>query len=261
MAALLEENGLFCSPPELFTLAALLGGQTLIGIPDPFPGWLAEEIQDVMAQTQQRLAEREVLRRVNNEWRMDAFAALLVGTMTEPQAVLLANLSLPGGELHHRALYARLPFFTELSETPEGGYRLRLLEEGQQALASILEFWQVEERVAPAPGSSFSLPQKTLDQARQSLQQAEALLRPYGPAAATFLDSLRRAQRNGSVVAMRKRNAWQVGGMGFLQAENGLWRLRSFQQGGEDWVEAIPCETTSLQAELRALLQSFWPGE
>jgi hypothetical protein len=60
---------------------------------------------------------------------------------------------------------------------------------------------------------------------------------------------------------MRKRNAWQVGGMGFLQAENGLWRLRSFQQGGEDWVEAIPCEANDLQAELRALLQSFWPGE
>ncbi len=261
MAASLEENGLICSPPELFTLAALLGGQTLIGIPDPFPGWLTEEIQDLMTQTQEQLAERDILRRVNNEWRMDAFAALLVGTLIEPQAVLLVNLSLPGEKLQRKALYARLPFFTELSETQEGGYRLRLLEESGQAFSSVLDFWQVDAQAAPGGAVAFSVPQRTLDQARQSPEQSESLLKSYGPAAETFLHSLRTAQRNGSLVAMRKRNAWQVGGMGFLQAENGLWRLRSFQQGGEDWVEAIPCKATDLETELRALLQSFWPGE
>ncbi len=261
MAASLGDNALSCSPPELFTLAALLGGQTLIGIPDPFPGWLTEEIQDVMTQAQERLAERDVLRRVNNEWRMDAFAALLIGTLIEPQAVLLVNLSLPGSKLQQKALYARYPFFTELSETSDGGYRLSLLEESGQAFSFILDFWQVDEQAAPAGAVDFSLPQKTLDQARQSPEQAESLLKPYGPAAETFLHSLRTAQRNGSVVAMRKRGTWQVGGMGFLQAENGLWRLRSFQQGGENWVEAIPSDVSHLQAELRALLQSFWPGE
>ncbi len=119
----------------------------------------------------------------------------------------------------------------------------------------------MDAHAAPAEASAFSLPQKVLDQARQSLPQAESLLKPYGPAAGTFLQSLRTAQRNGSVVAMRKRNAWQVGGMGFLQAANGLWQLRSFQQGGENWVEAVPSDVPRLHAELRALLQSFWPGE
>jgi len=49
------ETSIMLSPPELFTLASLLGGKTLIGIPDPFPGWLSEEIQQTMQSAQSSL--------------------------------------------------------------------------------------------------------------------------------------------------------------------------------------------------------------
>jgi len=257
----LSDVELQCSSQELFTLAALLGAEALVGVSDPFPGWLTEEIQEVMRQAQQRLAEREVLRFVNSQWQMSACIALLLSTLIEPQAVLLANLSLMTGEYQQLVFYARSPFFTELTVTCAESYRLRLLEEGDQVLTRIQDFWQVDAQLSPPAANSFLLPKKTLDQACQVLEQAESLLKPYGMAGETFLHSLHTAQRNGAVVAMRRSATWQVGGKGFLQGENGLWLLRSVQQSGESWVEVIPSDAQALLGELHTLLQLFWVGK
>jgi hypothetical protein len=258
MTAELLDIGLQCSHHELFTLAALLGGETLIGVPDPFPGWLTEEIRDAMRQAQEQLIERNVLRVVDSDIRMDAFVALLVGTLIEPQAVLLANLSQARGEIQQKTFYARSPFSIELTRTSEDNYHLHLLADGEQVHSLILGFWGVDAKVPPAKSPAFSLPQRILEQLRHTSEQVKNMLKPYGTGGEIFLRSLRSAQRNGAVVAMRKRATWQVGGMGFLQAENGLWRLRSFHQSGENWVEVIPCDLSSLQAELHVLLASFW---
>jgi hypothetical protein len=50
-----------CTGRELFYLSSLAGGGALIGIPDPFTGWLADDIADTMQQAQADLAQRHVV--------------------------------------------------------------------------------------------------------------------------------------------------------------------------------------------------------
>jgi len=260
MAAVSSDFDLTCSPQELFTLAALLGGQLLIGFPDPFPGWLTEEIQEAMVQSQQALVERDYLRQENGEWRMDALVAALIGTLIAPSAVLLVTASAPSAQMQRQAFYARPPFLVQVTEAQEG-YHLHPLSEDRQALAAILNLWQVE-CTTPAAEESFSMPEKLLEQVRQALAQApaqaEALLRPYGASGEAFLRSLERARRNGALVVMRQRGVWQVGGLGFLESENGLWRLRSFQSNAQDWVECLPCSIAELWQEVAVLLERYF---
>lgn len=56
-----EKMALQCSTIELYTLASLVGGEMLVGVPDPFQGWLREEIELSMQKARQTLIQRNVL--------------------------------------------------------------------------------------------------------------------------------------------------------------------------------------------------------
>jgi len=60
------------------------------------------------------------------------------------------------------------------------------------------------------------------------------------------------------LVVMRQRGTWQAGGLGFLEGENGLWRLRSFQSNAQDWVECLPCSAAELWQQVEALLERYF---
>jgi len=256
-----SEISILLSPPELFTLASLLGGKTLIGIPDPFPGWLTEEIQETMQAAQSDLVHKDYLRVEGDELKMDALVAALMGTLIQPQSVLLFTLSQPSAPLHQEGVYHRPPFIVHLSPQQDV-YQLYPLAESE-VNTLLRQRWGPQTESAAA-GQPFSLPETELLSIRQALGAPSAMqiLQRAGvskDSVMAFLSTWQTAQRNGALVVIRQRDStWQVNGLGFLESENGLWRLCSFQSNAQDWVECLPCSATEFWLHVATLLQRYF---
>ncbi|MGQ9804327.1 MAG: ESX secretion-associated protein EspG [Anaerolineae bacterium] len=256
-----------CYPEELFTLASMLGGETLIGVPDPFPGWLTEEIEAAVEKARQSLIGRGYLKEQDGALHMDVLVAALVATVAEPEAAVILTVHQPPHKPQWEAFYWRSPLIVTLH--PENDrYTLASLPSSQDALSLILKVWGVDAQ-KPAPGGAFAVLQKVLDATREALKQGEReairVLHRSGVesgSARAFVRTLRAGVRNGALSAFRPlETTWQVGGIGMLEGENGLWRLRPFQRQNAEWVECIPCSASELTEEIRSLLEQFLPIE
>ena len=267
MAALPTETRFICSPAELFTLATILGGETLIGVPDPFPGWLTEEIEAAVHQAYEDLIRRGYLQEQNGALSMDVLVAALVAAVAEPDTVVILTAHQPPQMPQQEAFYWRPPLIVHL-HPEESLYTLTALSSSKEILALIREAWGLEAQ-KPVQAQGFAVPQEALDAAREALGQGEqeairVLHRSgveFGHARA-FVRTLQTGTRNGALTALRPlETTWQVSGIGMLEGENGLWRLRPFQRQNAEWVECTPCSADDLIEEMQLFLERFLPLE
>lgn len=266
MNTLPEELTFSCSPVELFTLASLLGGEMLVGVPDPFPGWLREEIEEAMQGAQKALAERGHLTlRPDGQVVMDVVTAALVGTLVAPQAVVLLTETLPDGTPNRSAFYYRSPL-TVFLKIEGDTWSLRPIEGPDALYEQIVDIWQIGAQKA-VRAETFSLPESAMQLAREARSSGEAAVQralqqagAEAKNARALARTLSAPRRNGALVAMRPReNAWEIGGLGMLEGENGMWLLRSFTRQQTDWVELKPCSGEELAGEIQKLLRRFLP--
>jgi len=261
-----SEFTLTCSTQELFTLASLLGGEMLIGVPDPFPGWLTEEIEEAMQEARKALAERGHLTlRPDGQVVMDVATAALVGTLVAPQSVVLLTETMPDVTPNQSAFYHRSPLTVFLKN--EGNtLSLSPIEEPDALYEQIVDIWQVGAQKA-ARAETFSLPESAIQSAREARTAGEAAvqraLQQTGAGtknARTLARTLSTPHRNGALVAMCPReNSWETGGLGMLAGENGMWLLRSCTRQQTNWVELDPCSGKKLAEEIQKLLRRFLP--
>ncbi len=257
-----------CSPGELYTLASLLGGEMLIGVPDPFPGWLTEEIQAAMEEARRSLTARGILApRDDGQMVMDVAAAALVGTLVSPQAAFLVTATAPEQPPRQVNLYYRAPL-TAAMEKQEGNWLLEFLPDSTAIARRVQELWHLGPQRA-VQATPFSLPEGAMELIRQarSLGEKEALdrLREAGvplASARAMARTLTTPRQNGAMVALCSRQGvWDTGGLGILEGENGLWLLRSFSRQGTNWIECIPRTGKQLMAEVETLVHRFLPPQ
>lgn len=262
----LEEWRLSCSPVELYTLASLLGGEMLIGVPDPFPGWLTEEIQAAMDEARQSLTVRGILApRGEGEVVIDVVTAALVGTLVAPRAAFLLTHTTPDLLSRQINIYHRPPL-TAAMEQREGQWVLRFLPDTDGIVHQVQELWGLGSQQA-VRASPFSLPEGVMEEARRAqplgeteirkrLEEAGVPLAGAGALARTLADP----RQNGALVAVLSRQGvWDAGGLGMLEGENGLWLLRSFSRQQVQWIECIPRSGPQLLADVEALVKRFLP--
>lgn len=266
MNTLPQEVTFSCSPVELFTLASLLGGEMLIGVSDPFPGWLTEEIEEAMQKARKALAERGHLTlRTDGQVIMDVATAALVGTLIAPQAVFLITEAMPNRILNQSAFYHRSPL-TVFLKIESQALSLRVLEEPFALYERIVDIWQVRAQKAVL-AETFSIPESAIRSAREARTEGESAvqkaLQQIGIGiknVQSLAHTLSTPHRNGALVAMRPiENSWETGGLGMLDAENGMWLLRSFTRQQTNWVELDPCSGKKLAEEIQKLLRRFLP--
>ena len=258
---------LVLSPPELFTLASLMGGEMLLGIPDPFPGWLTEEIVEAMEAARQKMVERGFLAlQSDGQIVIDAIVAALIWPIVTPQVVLLLIGGVPDQPSQQISFYHHSPLTVAVELYGEQWNVYPLLD--RTALSEqIRQRWQLKEQQG-ADAQAFSLPEDALQAALQVLPAEEKVCRALQEtgvpptaacAAARTLTTLR---QNGALVAIRRRaELWQTEGLGILEGENGLWLLRSLTRRGHPWVEFTPCPASEIMDEIDALLDRFLPLE
>lgn len=252
-----------CSPFETAFLAGLLGATSLVGLADPFHGWLADEIEAAWAEARATLAGRHFIE-VQGDGRivMDIGVAALISTWAFADASLLLTCTMADGLAENCNFHIRQGRAVEQKVTEDGKISLAPLKDVSVVYRQIAERLQLRDQPA-ATGARASLPEAALARARVAAAErgagaASAVLQEAQLPAATadaLAEVLARPVFNGALAALARCGiGWDVTGMGVLEAPSGLWRLRAFTQEGENWVEAVPCDARRARAELRRVL-------
>ena len=261
---------IICSAREMTFLASSLGADTLLGVADPFVGWLADEIEQARDQVQTELAGRSFIEiQPDGGIVMDVAVAALVGTCAFPAASFVVTSTPAGGETVMRYLHVTKQLAVEQAEVtePAAAYRLTALENGKAAYERVLQIFGLDgQQAVSAPGGE--LPEASLIQAREAAteagrEEAHKVLAEAGlsnDAAAALAETLVNPIANGALVALaHQETSWDVGGLGVLEGKNGLWRLRAFTRGEENWVEAIPCDAAEAHEAIRRVMNRVLP--
>lgn len=255
-----------CSPQELVFLAGLLGADTLVGVEDPFWGWLAEEVEEAWEKAKVELADRRFIElQPDDQVVMDVTVAALVGACAFPKASFLLTVGASQEATTH-VLYLAEGIAVEQAQEGEQ-YRLTALDGADAILQRIETLLGLHDQVAPGvPGQA--LRDESLAQARDKatqgdLEAARAVLEQAGlPAetAAVLTEDLAHSIRDGALVAIApQEQSWEVAGLGFLEGKNGLWRLRTFTREETNWVEVIPTSAEEAREAIRRMMNRVLP--
>lgn len=256
-----------CSAQEMVFLASLLGADTLLGIEDPFMGWLADEIEEAWQQVRTALAGRRFIEiQPDDSIVMDVAVAALVGTCAFPEASFVLTVTLAGEEAEVHYFHLTRHLAVEQTMVAEG-CRLTALEDARAIFTRMTNLLGLHEQRA-APGSGGVLLEECLAQARtladeSGVASAQTTLQQAGldaDTAAALAETLACPVRNGALVALaRRETTWEVVGLGLLEGQNGLWRLRAFTRHGENRVEAIPCDAAEACQAVRRVMNRVLP--
>lgn len=256
-----------CSATEATFLASLLGGNMLLGIQDPFVGWLTEEIQESWVKAKQALAKRRFVE-INSDGGivLDTAVAAMVGTWSSPDASFIITHTPDESVTETRYFHLTHLLAVEQASTAKSQYQLTALKDARAVYERILQIFQIDNQAA-ALGSKATLREETLRDARMSVKpkkkNATEVLRKAGLdelSSSSLAEMLAKPTANGALVSLARRTtSWEVGGFGFLEGTGGLWRLRSFTRDGENWIEVIPCNAVQAREEIRRTMNRILP--
>lgn len=255
---------------EAVFLASMLGAGTLLATQDPLAGLLAEEIAGAWERSRDSLKARGyLLEGKSGSVTIDSEVAELLGAWGSPEAAIMAVYRTGSGSPSTRDY-----FMTEqLAVRRTGGPDVYLLE----AVAAKIIHDDLEELFGlagqpAAPGAQVVLPERLFTEARQVAAErgteatytllSEAF-RAQGislAALSALSATLAGPHASGSVTAMSKQTTtWEVSGLGVLEGPQGIWRLRSFSRDSRNWVEAIPCDASTVGAEIKKTVNRVLP--
>lgn len=257
-----------CSPVEASFLAGLLGGTALVGMADPFQGWLADEIEAAWADARASLTSRRFIE-VQGDGRivMDIDVAALIAAWAFADVSFLLTCTTAEGRVEECNFHVRQGQAVEQRMTENGTIRLTPLKNVAAVYRRIADRLRLRNQPA-ATGARASLPEAVLVQARaiaaeRGAAAASAVLRQaYLPTATAdaLAEALATPSLNGALAVLaRLEIGWDVAGMGVLEGPSGLWRLRAFSQEGENWVEVVPCDAEGARTDLRRVFNRVLP--
>jgi hypothetical protein len=255
-----------CTGAELYYLGALLGGETLIGVQDPFVGWLTEEIVEALPPARTKLVERGYLS-VQTDGRIvpDEQVAIIVRAMANPDASFLGNRTDSAGTVEQRAFYLYGASTIELAFQPPDMYHLALRTGADEIHSQVVAWWGLDSQPAAAT-EPLILPEATLLAVSQraradGMVAAMVGLLSAGVAQATaesFATALAAPHWNAALVALQRGDmAWRLSSVAALDGSPGMWRLRAFERDDAPWVEITPSSASALSEQVGQLLSRF----
>lgn len=259
-----------CTERELFCLATLMSGRYLLGIADPFPGWLTEEIQEAMEDTVAVLTQRQIVTQTDSGTVVQPEIAILVDALTHCDVAITTSLAKPLQPPQQRQFYFRRPQVLEVSQQQENGVVTYLLtplgRHPTRIYEEIVGWW--DGLAYPAAGEhSLVIREDALVKAQRKAMAdgefaAEELLVSIGipeAAAQSMSVTLATSSLNGALAFTRlNEDGWQTEGLGMLAGVNGLWCLHSVERAGEHCIECVPCDAKGLHAKILSLLGRFF---
>lgn len=256
---------LTCSSVELAYLTALLGGEALVGVADPFHGWLAVEVEEALRQARSSLVARGVVTiSPRGAVLPEPSAEQLLRPCLGPHASLRLTRAETGKPPLERYFHLVPDLAVEVaveegavSLVPYSGWSSQLPRRLEQLLG-------LGSKAKPAGGPA--------DLPSQYFQQAEALALESGAAvaaawltqvgvagetAASLASAMAEPQGTCSVLRLaRQGTGWAVEGVGGYLGAGSLWRMQPREQHGQTWLTLSPSTPEHLMAAIADLVGS-----
>lgn len=247
---------------EWTLLAALLGIDRLLGLPDPSEGRFAHELEQDLLAARKSLTRRNMIR-LNQEGRVevDGAIALLAGVCAFPERCVIMTRSRHGQAPAVRHLFIRPGLAAEQMVVKES-VRLTAIEGPEAAEAHVLRYLgllrrpvsEVADRLGPEHGAVLA--QELLEQAGAAPGGASAFLQQAGlpePIAQGLAAALADPVVNAGLTVMEPCNGeWEVAGLGLLEGRGSMWLLHP---SADDRVEVTPCGGAAAAAAVKRLVE------
>lgn len=248
---------------QLWLLLAEYAPITVIGIENPYQGWLVEDIEADAEKSIQALKDQGLLNSTDNDsFELLPDLRLAVDLIAKPQTILI-TLDSSTGEFQEQTYYylGKQESVRMLREADK--LRLERIPNRPSLLDLLLNDLPLPE--TPLSSTAFNLPEDILFQA-----SAMAVQNNY-PEALSLLDEsdLTDSARNELMEALQSRQAnasfailknpsdagtQKVTGFGILAGGNRLWRITPANKPGNTRIEFFPTTPEQLRSDLSSLL-------
>lgn len=253
------------SSEELWFLLSQFGPAVILGMENPYLGWLANEIEAAHKAALKSLVDRDLVRMVSkDEIALDETLATMVAACAQADHSLIVQRQRADGAGQRSHVHFANGLIVEHQETEPGRHRLMAVRD-RQALTDLLAIVLQSDSRAADEGESFDIAEQVLFEARDlcsqgHAQRAVALLVSRGlndEMAAQLTKVLASPTASSSVVVLVNRaeaETQHVRGFAVLEGQHRMWIVRSHDGNGHDQVEFVPANATTIQARFFDIL-------
>lgn len=256
-----------CTDSELYLLAGMLGSRGLVGVADPFPGYLAEEVQEKVAELRDHLLARGGLVGTSDSFTLDESLVPWLQTIAFAKTVYWITDNGSAAPWQGHVYVGDELVVAKAAADASGQSRVYTMGTPEEARSAVLARFALADEAA--------LPFATVMISQASCEQAVALSRSGNGSAelqaliACFAeeglseahaDALARSFAEplhlGQWVRMEPVvGGWNVRDLGFCCSEQGHWLLSFVTRGEKRFVEFRPASGGEVKQALAEFSQ------
>ena len=252
------------SADELWFLMTQFGPAFIMGMENPYLGFLADEIEEATRKAVHSLIERDIARQISEDSiEVDEVVAAMVQSCVHPQHTLIVQ-SVTAGKGVRRFIHFSSDAIVEHLEEETGNHRLTAIRD-RDALGDHLQDALRLETETGSDAQPFRLTEQALFEVSELLMQgkhedagsllAEADLEKGIQQRLTAALSDPVANASFAVVMNRNdRDTQHIRGFAFLEGKDDLWLLRPVEQMGQPQVEFQPGNAEAIRRRFEEIL-------
>lgn len=258
------------STPELWLLLRQFGPAFILGIEDPYPGWLAEEEADAHRKAAESLLARG-LAKGNDEKTIDVDDELyeMAAIVAHPQHTIILQISSRTGDGSQRYYYLSGNQVVERELLEQDSHLLSRKAAGNSFLKGLAKLMHPATAIQ-GKGAEMLILQDALYKASElaaagdSLGLAEVVAScDLSPEQASALQSaLLHTAANASIAVvanMGDPETQHVSGFGILESEHDLWMMAPCEIHGQPYVELKPANHADILQRLSDIIPGYQP--
>lgn len=250
---------------EFWFLLQQFSPAVILGMENPYLGWLVDEIKTAQRKTLKSLLDRDLVRKISrDEIELDDVLATMIGVCAHPDHSLVVQFQNGSSKNIQRYVHFENGLIVEQFEFEPGHHRLTAIKDREALIAHLNDFLRLST-LAVSRGGKFRLPEDALFEARSLCNEGHTRkafnkLKKIGLSeekATTLTTALSKPVANSAFVVLSNRNnadVQHVKGFALLESENGLWVMLPYDKSGEKMVEFIPANANLVRQHFLEIL-------
>lgn len=244
---------------ELTFLAALSDGETLLGIEDPFDGWLAHQVEEEWEKIAPEMEAKQLIKRKpDGEIAVDDTIADIIKTCCFPSGCIILSRWEKEGQPANSCYYITKEMLVEKVDLEsEYSCYLNVLQE-PSVIAKRLELSIPVNNMKDNTTRGGEVPSSVIEEIRACAQneqeRATSLLQEKCPTfaepALLVSDLIAPLSYNILIFSDFRTDPANAYGFSVLEGSKGTWKMRAFNKGEQEWLEVKSCSKDILDQEL-----------